>query len=220
LQLTPQEPPEHFTCTHELIPLQPIVVEVELLVTSAHVRSPVQPIAQVSPLHVMGRVQESSSLHWMSQAPALQSIGPVHVPAAMHPTLQSLPLQEMRPVHAPAPMQWMLHWLAALQSTVAVHEPAPVHMTTQGIPGGQTTGVVHVPAAVHVTVHVPAGSHVPTPASSQIEGQTAAASSRGAVSRTSPASLASGVLESRWVSCMESAESSASPPPSTLMSPG
>lgn len=60
------------------------------------------------------------------------------------------------------------------------------------MPPGQTIGLVHVPAPMQVTVQVPAGSHVPMPASAQISGHTAAASTMFA----SPASASAFVAPS------------------------
>ena len=124
----------------------------------------------------------------MSHDAAVHVIAPVQVPAALHWRLQWLPLQAIPCVHEPAPVHVMSQALAPRQSIVDVHEPPPVQVTEQGMPAGQTMGPVHVPAAVQVTEHVPAGSQVPTPASAQIEGHTAAASIEGA----SAASLPSG----------------------------
>jgi hypothetical protein len=161
----------------------------------------------------MGFVQESGPWHWMSHADAVQTIGPVHVSAALHPTLQALPPHAICCAHEPAPTQWTVHALAAMQSMVDAHEPAPVHVTVHGIPGGQTMGPVHVPAAVQSIVHVPPGSHVPTPASAQIEGHTSAASLTGRASLASLASAASpasfATFESMPVSAVASTGSTA-----------
>ena len=124
----------------------------------------------------------------MSHEDASQTMVPVQVPAALQPTLQPLPLQAMGPVHAPAPRQSIAHELARVQSIAAVHAPAPVQVTAQGIPTGHAIGPVQVPAATHSTVQVPAGSQVPTPASTQSAGHTSAASLVCASRASTPAS--------------------------------
>jgi hypothetical protein len=154
---------------------------------ASHVRAPEHSTAQVFPLHVIGRVQESGLVQWMSHDAAVHEIPPVQVPAALQPRLQRLPPHAIPCVHEPAPVHVMSHLLDALQSIVDVHEPAPVQVTAQGIPAGQTMGPVHVLAAMHVTVHVPTGSQVPTPASAQMDGHAATAST---VDRSGPASMA------------------------------
>ena len=123
----------------------------------------------------------------MSHDAAVHEIAPVHVPAALQPRLQRLPPHAIPCVHEPAPMHVMSHLLDALQSIVDVHEPPPVQVTAQGIPAGHTIGPRHVAAAVHVTVHVPTESQVPTPASAQMDGHAAMAST---VHRSGPASMA------------------------------
>jgi hypothetical protein len=115
-------------------------------------------------------------------------MGPVHAPPPPQAMVQLLPPQLMRCPHAPAPVQVMAQVLAALQSMVDKHDVAPMQFTLQGIPGGQTIGKAQVPTAVHVTLHVPSGSHVPTPASRQRAGQAAFASTSCASLVTVPAS--------------------------------
>ena len=182
---------------------------------ASQVRAPEHSTAQVFPLQVIGRVHESGFVQWMSHAAAVHAIAPVHVPAALHSSLQRLPPQAIPCVHEPAPTQVMSHLLAAVQSIVEVQEPPPVQVTAQGIPAGQRIGPVQVPAAVHVTVQVPTGSHVPRPASAQIEGHAATAST---VNLSGPASMTSKASR-LTASMLASTELNASAPPSA-MEPG
>jgi hypothetical protein len=211
MQLTLHELPEQRTLPHVLDPVQPTVVAVALLETSGHARSPTQLTEHVFPLHEIAFAQESGSLHWTAHVDAVHTIGPVHVPDELHPTLHSSPLHAMVPVHAPGPAQLMSHELAMLHSIVDVHDPAPTHVTLHGMPGGQMIGVVQEPAAMQVTMQVPAGSHVPTPASAQVKGHTALASIL-CTSLASPASLEA--VPSSVRSSLASMGSSASPPSS------
>ena len=62
--------------------LTPVHVPASQQTPASQVRAPEQSTAQVVPLHVMGCVQESGFVHWMSHDAAEQAIDPVHVPAA------------------------------------------------------------------------------------------------------------------------------------------
>lgn len=178
MQFTLHDVPEQLTrLLQDVIPVQLTIVSADLLETvSRQARAPPQSTAHVFPVHEIGIVQESGFLHRISHDGASHRIAPVHVPAPVHATLHLLPLHAIRLVHAPAPMQLMSQELALVQSTTDVHDPAPVQVTVHGIPGGQTMGSVQVPAAVQSMAHVPAVSHVPTPASAHREGHAAAAS--------------------------------------------
>lgn len=157
----------------------------------------------------------------MSHEVASHTIGPAQVSAAVQATLHVLPPHVIPRLHEPAPTQLTMHALEVLQSIVRVHDPAPVQVTVQGMPGGQTTGSSQAPPAVHVTMHVPLGSQVPTPVSTQREGHIATASTAGTSgrSRVSCASMAleSDVIESRSESTL--VESTDTSPSRSVASP-
>lgn len=211
---------------HEAEPLQLMVVSaVTLLETSAaHARSPEHSTAHDLPRQRMGCAHESVCLHLMSQDCASQTICPVQVPApsaeSPQATLQVSPEQTMGPVHEPSPTQAMLHERAEVQSTVEVHAPAPTQLTVHGIPGGQTRVDVQEPAPWQSMVHVPAGSQVPTPASAQIEGHTAAASIRGPASASDPASVEAPSLDEAPSSVVSPSRAPSAPVSTAVASSG
>jgi len=181
LQAAPLQPTR---ILQELLPVQLtfVVFAAVLETVEAHALGPAQFTMHESPLHEIGFAHVAVSVHWMSHAGAVQMTAPVQLPAPTHLTLHASPAQRMVLVQEPAPTQLIAHELALWQSICPVHVPAPVQVTTQGMPSGQTMGAVHVPLTPQVTVQVPASSHVPTPASAQSAGHTAAASMRGAAS--------------------------------------
>ena len=192
LQAAPLQPTR---ILQELLPVQLtfVVFAAVLETVEAHALPPAQFTMHESPVHEIGFAHVSVSVHWMSHAGAVQMTAPVQLPAPTHLTLHASPAQRMVLVQEPAPTQLIAHELALWQSICPVHVPAPVQVTTQGMPSGQTMGFVHVPSTPQVTVQVPASLHVPTPASAQSAGHTAAASMRGAASASFvPASTGGG----------------------------
>ncbi len=181
LQVAPLQPTR---ILQEPLPVQLtfVVFAAVLETVEAHALGPAQFTMHESPVHEIGFAHVSVSVHWMSHAGAVQMTAPVQLPAPTHLTLHASPAQRMVLVQEPAPTQLIAHELALWQSICPVHVPAPVQVTTQGMPSGQTMGFVHVPSTPQVTLQVPASSHVPTPASAQSAGHTAAASMRGAAS--------------------------------------